>query len=67
MFQTLLFLNTLLSDIFSLLLPPPMSSLPKSGGSDPLPPPRILEITLDMLHIVCFLIFSCSESSILLT
>ena len=65
--QTFLFLKTVLKDIFSALPPPPLSSLGSSGGSDPLPPPMILEITLDMLHTVCFLLFSCSGSSILLT
>ena len=63
--QTLLFLKTALKDIFS-ALPPPPPSLGRSGGRDPLPPPRILEITLDMLHTVCFLLLSCSESSSLL-
>ena len=66
--QTLLFLKTVLKDIFSSLSPPPpLWLLGRSGGREPRPPPRILEITLLMLHTVCFLLFSGSESSSLLT
>ena len=57
--HTLRFLNTVLKDTFSTLpLPLSFSSLPSSGGRDPRPPPRIFEMTLDMLHTGCFLFSS---------